>query len=405
MIAAVALAGCEQWKAPQRIGKLEDRVNGLAEDVAELRGAAGKSRSKPKLTEPSGSGSGEEAHGAGSGEEAAKEPEHAPAGSGGSAAGSGDGPVAKVSEPAVASAHGGRDEHAEPAPAKPAKDTEPEGDDKPKGKDDKPRGKDDAKGKDDDKPSDKGRDPDKLDRRALEQLNALAATGMAAKAHDPKPHWSYEGKTGPAAWGKLDPAWNLCVDGKEQSPIDIEPHASKATPIAFHYKPTAATVVDNGHTLQVNLAAGSSIEIDGRVFDLLQFHFHAPSEHTIAGEHYPLEVHLVHQGPTGKLAVIGVLYDAGADSRPLAALWPPWPRKVGVADKLPRPFDPTALLPETRTVYRYAGSLTTPPCSEGVLWNVMRRTPSDGRRHLEAFGERFQHNAREVQARNDRPVE
>jgi carbonic anhydrase len=388
----MALAGCEQWKAPQRIGKLEDRVNDLAEDVAELRGAAGKpkARSKPKGEHDdkgSGSGSGDAAHGAGSDE--AKQEAHGPTEPA-------EDSQAKVSEHA--------DERAEPMPAK---DKEPEKDkehakepakEPPK----EPDGHDKAKDKESDKPGDKGKDPDKLDRRALEQINALAASGVAGKSHD-KPHWGYEGKT--AQWGKLDPAWKLCIDGKEQSPIDIEPHASKATPIAFHYKPTAATVVDNGHTLQVNLAAGSSIEIDGRVFDLLQFHFHAPSEHTIAGEHYPLEVHLVHQGPTGKLAVIGVLYDVGADSRPLAALWPPWPRKVGVADKLAKPFDPTSLLPETRTVHRYAGSLTTPPCSEGVLWNVMRRTPSDGRRHLEAFGEKYQRNAREVQPRNDRRID
>jgi carbonic anhydrase len=385
-IAVVALAGCEQWKAPQRIGKLEDRVSELAEDVAELRGAAGKTkaRSKPKdehADKGSGSGSAEP-H---SGSDEAKDEAH------GSKAP--DEHAAKVSE------HG--DERAEPMPAK---DKEPEKD-KEQAKEpekEKERDKEHDK-KDGDKPSDKARDPDKLDKRALEQINALAASGVAAKSHDAKPHWGYEGKS--AAWGKLDPAWKLCIDGKEQSPIDILPHASKATAIAFHYKPTAATVVDNGHTLQVNLAAGSSIEIDGRVFDLLQFHFHTPSEHTIAGEHYPLEVHLVHQGPTGKLAVIGVLYDIGAESKPLAALWPPWPRKAGVADKLAKPFDPTSLLPETRTVYRYTGSLTTPPCSEGVLWNVMRRTPSDGRRHLEAFAEKFQRNAREVQSRNDRSVD
>jgi carbonic anhydrase len=418
LIVAVAIAGCEQWKAPQRIGKLEDRVDELSSDVAELRGATGTPKARSKA------GSGEAPHGEGSGEEsAAKEPEHS--------AGSGEGPVAKVSEHGAkepeakepeakepeakepaAKERAGRDDHAEPAPAKPAKDNEPEGDDRPKSKDDAKgksrddaRGKDDGKGKDSDKPSDKGKDTDKLDKRALEQLSALAASGLAAKSQDAKPHWSYEGRTGPTRWGKLDPAWSLCVDGREQSPIDIEPHASKATPIAFHYKPTAATVIDNGHTLQVNLAAGSSIEIDGRVFDLLQFHFHTPSEHTIAGERYPLEVHLVHQGPTGKLAVIGVLYDVGAESRPLSGLWPPWPKKVGVADKLARPFDPTQLLPDTRTVYRYAGSLTTPPCSEGVLWNVMRRTPSDGRRHLEAFGEHFPPNARELQPRNDRSID
>jgi carbonic anhydrase len=391
LIAVAVLAACEQWKAPQRIGKLEDKVEELAADVAAMKGSGA---ARPKVAHGAeGSaahgGSGEPAHGAGSDEGSGTAPAHeAPSehtrsgGSGEPAAGSDEAPAAKVSEPAAAH---------EPAKSDQASKSEkrPEPDNSDKAPE-----------------ADKPDKPEKPEKRALEQLNAAVANSLlAAKSHDGKPHWTYDGKTGPASWGVLDPAWNLCADGKEQSPIDIEPHASTATPIAFHYKPTAATVVDNGHTLQVNLAAGSSIEIDGRVFELLQFHFHTPSEHTIAGEHYPLEVHLVHQGPTGKLAVIGVLYDIGAESRPLAGLWPPLSRKVGVADKLPRPFDPTVLLPETRTVFRYGGSLTTPPCTEGVLWNVMRRTLSDGRRHLEQFGEHFSHNARDLQPRNDRKVQ
>jgi carbonic anhydrase len=427
LIVIALLAACEQWKAPQRINKLEDKVNELAEDVAALQGpAARKARQKEKQNKA------DEAHGG----DAAKDGEHA---------GSGDGDgAAKVAEPASGEhekADKGHDEDKGEKADKGHDEDKPEKSDK--GHDeDKPEKSE--KGHDGDKPEksekghgeDKGDKPDKADKgdevahtdksekseksdkpddgekgdkpkkHALDQINAAVANSLAAaKSKDgAKPHWTYDGRSGPSNWGLLDPSYSLCADGKEQSPIDIEPHASKASPIAFHYKPTAATVVDNGHTLQVNLAAGSSIEIDGRVFDLIQFHFHTPSEHTIAGEHYPLEVHLVHQGPTGKLAVIGVLYDVGADSRPLAALWPPLSRKVGVAEKLPRPFDPTALLPETRTVFRYNGSLTTPPCTEGVVWNVMRRTMSDGRRHVEQFVERFSHNARDLQQRNERKV-
>jgi len=415
------VAACDQWKAPQRINKLEDKVSELAEDVAALQGpAARKARQKEKQKKA------DEAHG-----EGAKDGEHA---------GSGDGDgAAKVSEPASGEhekADKGHDEdkgekadkgHDEDKPEKSDRtekadkghdEDKPEKSEKGHGEDkgDKPAKGDEVahadkpekseKSEKSDKPDD-GENGDKPRKHALDQLNAAVANSLsAAKSKDgAKPHWTYDGKSGPSNWGLLDPSYSLCADGKEQSPIDIEPHASKASPIAFHYKPTAATVVDNGHTLQVNLAAGSSIEIDGRVFDLIQFHFHTPSEHTIAGEHYPLEVHLVHQGPTGKLAVIGVLYDVGADSRPLAALWPPLSRKVGVAEKLPRPFDPTALLPETRTVFRYNGSLTTPPCTEGVVWNVMRRTMSDGRRHVEQFVERFRHNARDLQQRNERKVQ
>src|SRR5262249_22013849 len=147
------------------------------------------------------------------------------------------------------------------------------------------------------------------------------------------PHWGYDDKAGPTRWASLDPAWKGCASGKTQSPIDIEPKPGSASPITFRYKPTAATIIDNGHTLQVNLAPGNTIEIEGKSYALLQFHFHAPSEHTIAGEHYPLEVHLVHRDADGKLAVVGVLYDAGADSKALANVWSRWPRKKEVEDK------------------------------------------------------------------------
>src|SRR6185295_10823781 len=107
----------------------------------------------------------------------------------------------------------------------------------------------------------------------------------------------------------------------------------------------------------------------------------------------------------GKLAVVGVMYDAGADSKSLAMVWSKWPKKVGVEDKLRKAFDPSTLLPETRTVFRYPGSLTTPTCTEGVVWNVMRRTMSDGKKNLDAFGRHYPNNAREVQALNDRKIE
>ena len=219
------------------------------------------------------------------------------------------------------------------------------------------------------------------------------------------PHWDYEGKSGPPTWGTLDPAWRTCLVGKAQSPIDIEPRSGSASPITFHYKPTVATPFDNGHTLQVDLAPGSTIEIEGTAYQLLQFHFHTPSEHTIAGEHYPLEVHLVHQDGDGKLAVISVLYDSGAESRALGAVWSRWPKTPGSQDRARKTFDPSDLLPETRTVYRYPGSLTTPPCSEDVVWNVMRRTMTDSKAHLDGFARHYANNARPLQARNGRKVE
>lgn len=152
-------------------------------------------------------------------------------------------------------------------------------------------------------------------------------------------------------------ARGACLVGKAQSPIDIEPRAGTATPITFHYKPTAAVVLDERHTLKV--------EIDGHAYQLLQFHFHTPSEPTIGGEHDPLELPLVHQDSDGRTAVVGVLYDPGAESKLLAEVWARWPRKAGGEDKLRKPFDPSGLWPETRTVLRYTGSLAAPPCTDG----------------------------------------
>jgi len=251
--------------------------------------------------------------------------------------------------------------------------------------------------------------------RALQELRDVVAKSTskhaepAARGKPPVSElsstWAYDGKTGPPTWGTLDPAWQTCLNGKTQSPVDIQPRAGTASPITFHYEPTPATLVDDGHTLRVRLESGSSIEIDHRSYQLVQMQFHAPSEHTIAGEHYPLEVQLIHQDLDGKLAAISVLYDRGTPSSELAALWSHWPRKVGGEEKLRKPFDPSVLLPETRTVYRYTGSLTTPPCTEGVTWNVMRRTLSDSKAHLDVFTKHYARNARNLQPLGGRKIE
>jgi carbonic anhydrase len=342
------LVGCEQLKSPQRISELEDRIEKLSGEVETLKtGSAGAK---------AGSGS-----------------DHAPAGEGSAAEGSGsEHPAGEHPAHEGSAAPSEAHDHA-PEPAADA-------------------GVSDAM---------------TADERAFAQLREVVAKTVGpSKSGEPgAPHWAYEGKNGPPTWGTLDPAWSACLTGKAQSPIDIEPRAGSASPIVFHYQPSAAAVIDNGHSLQVNLAPGNTIEVDGKTYRLLQFHFHAPSEHTIAGEHYPLEAHLVHQDGDGKLVVIGVLYDIGAESRPLARLWSKWPRKVGVEDKLAKPFDPGELLPETRTVFRYTGSLTTPPCMEGVMWNVMRRVPSDSKAALDGFARHYTANARGVQPLNGRKIE
>jgi len=347
IVVVVVAAGCEQLKTPTRLKELEGRVDELTTQVATLQGSGAKPKAKAKPNEHDGSGA-PAAAATGSGSEAHDEGHEAKAGSG-------NGSEAPEAAP-------------EPAAKPPANKQE----------------------------------------AALARLKALSKTAGAKSDETRKPEptpWGYDGKIGPPAWGSLDPAWTTCQSGTAQSPIDIEPKAGTASAIAFRYKPTAATILDTGHALQVNLAPGSSIEIGGHAYALVQVQFHGPSEHTIAGEHYPLEVQLMHRDEAGKLAMISVLYDAGPESKPLDGLWAKWPRKLGVEDKLRKPFDPTALLPETRTVFRYPGSLTVPPCTEGVMWNVMRRTKSDGRSSLEAFSRRYAHNAREVQPQNDRKIE
>jgi carbonic anhydrase len=391
---AVLAAGCEQIKSLSKVHELEGKVDALSTKMAQLSGSgAGSGSGSGSAAKPESKSDGKSeskpAHAEATPEHADARPDETK-------------PEDKAGKPA----------HAEATPDD--KDATP--DDKVAKPDDKPTKPDDKPTKPDkpaadkpaadkpaaDKPSKPAGDP------ALARLLAVVAENTQGKlgaAGPPVGHWGYDGKTGPTEWGTLDPAWSACGDGKAQSPVDIEPRAGSAAPIELSYKPTAATVIDTGHSLQVNLAPGSEAEIGDTVYQLVQIHFHTPSEHTIAGEHYPLEVQLVHQDANGKLAVISVLYDTGGESKPLGQLWSAWPHKVGVANKLAKPFDVSALLPETRTVFRYTGSLTVPPCTEGVMWNVMRRTSSDSKSHLAAFAARYPHNARDPQTLGDRKIE
>lgn len=405
-------AGCEQLKSPQRIRELEDRVDKLSKEVAAMKGSGAE---KPEHA-GSGAGSGEAAgsagsgdgSGAGSGENVAaaatgaKPGEGSAAGSGaGSAAGSGDkGEKAETADKGekVAAGEGSGEKPGDKAAAGEAAGAGREGSAQ-------------AQPPEDAGVADAGAG-DKAD-HALEELRSVVAKATASakaaagagSAPPAVPQWSYDGKTGPPVWGEIEPAWRACSAGKAQSPIDIEPRAGAASPIAFHYRPTPATVFDDGHLLQVRLDPGSTIELDGRVYQLLRLDFHMPSEHSIAGEHYPLEVQLLHQDNDGRLAMIAVLYDQGAESKVLAGLWARWPRKPATEDRSRKPFDPAGILPQTRTVFRYTGSLTTPPCTEGVVWSVMRRAMSDSKAHLDEYAKHYPKTAREPQPLGDRKVE
>ncbi|MBX3494420.1 MAG: carbonic anhydrase family protein [Parvibaculum sp.] len=201
----------------------------------------------------------------------------------------------------------------------------------------------------------------------------LAAFGVhAEEGGGEHPAWDYGDVHGPEHWADIDPAFATCRTGMRQSPIDISGPAARdgaAPSLALDYRAGAATVVNLGHTLQVNVAAGNRLTLGGVDYQLLQFHVHTPSEHSIDGRHSPMEAHLVHRNADGGLAVVGVLIDAGAagviDELPL-------PDAVGGTAELDAALDPSHLLPAARGFHAFEGSLTTPPCSEGVQWIVMR---------------------------------
>jgi len=189
-----------------------------------------------------------------------------------------------------------------------------------------------------------------------------------------KTAWSYD-RTGPRYWGDLDSAFSPCGEGREQSPIDLTGGAPADMPaLQFDYKASSLEAVNKVHTIQFNMTEGSRLVIGGKPFKLLQFHFHAPSEHTVDGEHYPLEVHLVHAADDGQLAVVGVFFEIREKGRPLmATLWNHLPGMPEITIANEMAIKPADLLPAKREHFRYNGSLTTPPCSEGVLWHVMRQ--------------------------------
>jgi carbonic anhydrase len=209
-------------------------------------------------------------------------------------------------------------------------------------------------------------------------------------------HWSYEGQTGPDHWGEMDPANAVCNAGGAQSPIDIS--KSLRVPslggLNVAYQSTKVKVTNNGHTFQVNVDKGSNLTIEGKRYDLLQFHFHTPSEHTIDGKTFPLEMHLVHQAPDKSLAVIGIMFSEGNPNTTLARFWDRLPKAPSEVDTLVS-IDLKDLLPRAMDDYfTYSGSLTTPPCSESVRWIVVKQPLQLSKAQLATFRSVFQTNAR-----------
>jgi carbonic anhydrase len=228
------------------------------------------------------------------------------------------------------------------------------------------------------------------------------------KAHGGEAHWAYEGETGPQAWGKLKPDFNICAIGKRQSPINIEDGNTlqgPAEPVQFAYAPSNGTVVNNGHTIQVDVQGENAITVRGSTYRLLQFHFHTPSEEQINSRRFPMVAHLVHKNNEGQLAVVAVLLDEGAASPFIDKVWTYMPLDANDRVRMPQGLlNLSELLPTDQRYYQFMGSLTTPPCSEGVLWMVMKQPVTISRGQYRLFTQLYPNNARPVQAVNGRVV-
>jgi carbonic anhydrase len=219
-------------------------------------------------------------------------------------------------------------------------------------------------------------------------------------------HWSYEGKTGPEEWGKLSPEYATCKTGKHQSPIDIK-HAKAADlpAIQFDYKPAPLHIINNGHTIQINYPAGSSITVGDKKYELKQFHFHHPSENKIHGKLFNMEAHFVHADADGNLAVVAVMLKPGTANALLATLWAHVPREAGPEQKFDNvTINAADLLPAEHAYWTFPGSLTTPPCSENVTWMVLKTPENLTQAQSDTFGSIYAENARPVQKLNDREV-
>lgn len=233
------------------------------------------------------------------------------------------------------------------------------------------------------------------------------ALGGAAQAAASASSWTYAAHHhGPQEWGALETAFEKCATGLAQSPIDIGKTVKANLPaLDFQYGRAALSILNNGHTVQVDLPAGNVLKVGDQSLELLQFHFHTPSEETLKGKHLPMVVHFVHRAAGGELGVVGVLVKVGksnADYAPVFAHLPRPGEKIAV-DALQ--LDLPRLLPSRKGYYAYQGSLTTPPCSEGVSWMVLKEPVVLGARQVKAFRRLFNANARPVQPLNGRIVE
>jgi carbonic anhydrase len=244
----------------------------------------------------------------------------------------------------------------------------------------------------------------KLSRSAIVLTLLLLCLEPTTVAASGPVHWGYDGEVGPEHWGALSPEFAACSAGREQSPVDIPATAPVNPPeLRFDYRPSDLNIVNNGHSIQVNYEPGSTLEVGGAVYELVQFHLHALSEHTLNGAYTAMELHLVHKDAGGRVAVVGVMIEEGAHNPAYEPVLAHMPAEEGdpltVSDTA---VNAGELLPAEQSYYRYDGSLTTPPCTEGVTWFVLATPVALSATQIAAFQALYDHNYRPVQPLNER---
>jgi carbonic anhydrase len=236
---------------------------------------------------------------------------------------------------------------------------------------------------------------------------AAMATPSNASERAATPHWTYAGSDGPSHWGALGKKDIACSEGLQQSPIALDP--AQAVPhgeeFQIRYRPSKADLVNNGHTVEADIQGGGDIvTFDGEDYELKQFHFHTPSEHTLDGKRYPLEIHFVNTTDAGRVTVAAVLVEEGAENVAVAELFGNLPMP-GEHIKLRNAVDLSSVLPNDRHALVYTGSLTTPPCTQGVHWIVLRQPVRMSAAQIDAFGHLFPDNHRPLQERHGREID
>lgn len=230
-------------------------------------------------------------------------------------------------------------------------------------------------------------------------IAALMVTSFTCVAAEHAPHWGYEGQSAPENWGKLSPDFSACENGKNQSPVNID-HAFKTNhePLKLSFKSGNQQIINNGHTIQINVNQDNTLELDNEKFVLQQFHFHSPSENQIHGKSYPLEAHFVYKNKEGELTVVALMFNQGKTNAELAKAWQQIPTNANSSATLDQSVDIKALLPNKLDYYRFSGSLTTPPCTEGVRWIVLEQQGNASAEQIEKFHSIMHHD-------NNRPVQ